>query len=497
MHRIKFKINTVATAIAAAIIIMLLTSGVCALSAPDASGQINSASGAYLRKSSSTDSARLALLGDDTLLTIHKEIFSKKSDTSAKYRWYYVTANGKKGYVRADLVDHIEYDSVSGKTVSAVNYRKGAGTKMKKAGSFAGGKSVVVCLAAVPVSSSKGSSSTWYKIRVGSGYYYICSSKIRLLKPIIKTAAGSSAGSTSDAGLSKLTDKQFEEYLTEQGFPETYKIKLRKLHEVHPAWVFKGYKTGIKWSDALAKQTKGGVSLISASRPKSYRDGSRQYEKGWYKANKKVVAYYMDPRNFLNEDRIYMFEDLLYDQAYQTKTVVSAILAATKLPEYGFSAKLFVKAGAKHNISPVFLASRARQETGSGSDAVKGTKILGKKVYNPFNIGAFGGSNPLKKGLLYAYSKGWTTQYKAVEGGAEELSKNYISKGQSTVYYQRFNVRNGKRKAGTHQYMTNIMAPYSESLSTKKSYASYGVTDQALVFEIPIYTSMPKATKLP
>lgn len=294
-----------------------------------------------------------------------------------------------------------------------------------------------------------------------------------------------------------MSDEKFERQLKAEGFPESYRKKLRKLHKAHPNWVFKAYKTNISWKTALSKQTKGGTSLVSAVYPKSYRSGTKQYERGWYKANSKVVAYYMDPRNFLYEKRICMFENLSYKSKYQTKSVVSAILSPTKLPGYGFTAGIFVNAGKANNVSPVFLASRARQETGNGSDAIKGKKILGKKVYNPFNIGAFGGSNPLYNGLLYAYGKGWTTPTKAVNGGAKELSKNYINKGQYTLYYQRFNVRNGERKAGTHQYMTNIMAPYSEAGSTRDAYSKYGILKKPLVFEIPVYTGMPASTKLP
>lgn len=293
-----------------------------------------------------------------------------------------------------------------------------------------------------------------------------------------------------------LTDKEFDAYLKKQGFPLKYRKKLCVLHKEHPNWGFVAYKTGIKWSDALAAQTKGGRSLVSRLYPAKYRDGSKQYESGWYKADKRVVAYYMDPRNFLNEDSIYMFEDLSYKPAYQTVSVIRAILKPTKLPKKGFKAKYFVNAGKKYNVSPVFLASRARQETGGGSDAINGTKVLGKKVYNPFNIGAFGG-NPLYNGLLYAYAKGWTTPEKAIKGGAKELAKGYINRGQNTGYYQRFNVRNGASKAGTHQYMTNIMAPFSEAASTRNSYMKYGITERSLVFEIPVYESMPSKTKLP
>ena len=110
--------------------------------------------------------------------------------------------------------------------------------------------------------------------------------------------------------------------MKDEGFPESYKKRLRTLHKAHPNWVFKAYKTDISWKTALSKQTRGGTSLVSGVYPSSYRDGKKQYEKGWYKASSKVVAYYMDPRNFLNETSIYMFEDLSYKPKYQTKAVV-------------------------------------------------------------------------------------------------------------------------------------------------------------------------------
>lgn len=498
------KLNICVTAFFFALMIAVFSLGCYAASVPDASGQINSREGAILRKSSSTSSARLCVLNDNTVITIHNEVFKSKTSTAKKNRWYYVTAAGRKGYVRADLVDNIKYGSVDGKTTAKLNYRKGAGTKMKKAGAYKKGAALTAVLNATPVSSTKGSSIKWYKVKKGSSYYYVCSNSVKLTETVSAAPAAPSSTPTSTQGSDSssgsqavMSDAQFEKSLEDQGFPESYKTKLRALHKTHPNWGFTAYKTGVAWSTALSKQTSGGTSLVSGSFPSSYRDGSKQYEKGWYKASSKVVAYYMDPRNFLNENSIYMFEDLTYKPAYQTTSVVDAILSPTKLPGCGFSASIFVKAGEKCNVSPVFLASRARQETGDGSDAVKGTKILGTKVYNPFNIGAFGGTNPLYNGLLYAYAKGWTTPAKAVEGGAQELAKNYINQGQFTGYYQRFNVRNGVKKFGTHQYMTNIMAPYSEALSTKTSYSKYGILNQPLVFEIPVYEGMPASTKLP
>lgn len=471
------KLNIFVVTFFFALILVAFSYAAFAESVPSASGQINSSDGAVLRKSASSDSAKKSVLKDNTVIIIHKEVFKSKTSTSKKNKWYYVTANGKEGYIRSDLVDNIRYGYVSGKAKVKVNYRNGAGTKMKKKGSFSKGAAVTVVLKATPVSSTKGSSGTWYKILSGGKYYYVCSSNVKL------TGA--------------MNDDQFLKYLSNEGFPDSYKSKLIALHNIHPNWGFVGYKTNIPWSTALSKQTSGGRSLVSGSFSSKYRDGKKQYEPGWYKANTKVVAYYMDPRNFLNENSMFMFEDLSYRPSYQTATVVNTILAPTKLPAYGFTANVFVNAGSSSNVSPVFLASRARQETGNGGDAVKGTKILGTKVYNAFNIGAFGGTNPLYNGLVYAYGKGWTSPAKATAGGAQELAKNYINQGQFTTYYQRFNVRNGASKAGTHQYMTNIMAPYSEALSTYNSYTKYGILNQPLVFEIPIYEGMPSSTTLP
>ena len=486
------KTNPIVILLLFVLMLLIATASTYAASVPSARGHVNSSSGVILRKSSSTSSKKIATLQDNTEVTIYKEVFKKKTSTSKKYKWYYVSANGKKGYIRADLINDITYGSITGTVKSKVNYRKGAGTKMNKVGSYKKGNTVTVCLVANPVSSTKGSSKKWYKVKSGSKYYYVCSKHIKLTGAATSSYASGTYVSTPGTNM---TDAQFEAYMTSQGFPEAYKMKLRTLHKAHPNWGFVGYKTGISWSAALASQTRKGVSLIHKSAPSSYRNGSSQPEPGWYNAKSTVVAYYMDPRNFLNETSIYMFEDLSYKPSYQTTAVVNKILSGCKLPQYGFTANLFVKAGANNNTSPVFLASRARQETGSGGAAVNGQSSLGK-VYNPFNIGAYG-SNPVSQGLAYAKKQGWTTPAKAVNGGASYLASGYINKNQNTIYLQRFNVANGLKNAGTHQYMTNIMAPYSEAHITKTSYAKLGIDKESLGFIIPVYNSMPARTKLP
>ena len=500
--------NTLALHIAIAMIIfaaifLILSADSFAAAAPAARGEIDADGGAYLRKSSSTTSEKLALLDDGTDLIIYRGIYKKKTSIARKNVWYYVKADGKKGYVRADCIDNIQYSMVAGKVTSKVNCRRGPGTKMKKTGTLKKGAKVTVYLDTRPVSSTRGSSKIWYKIYHNGRISYVCSKHIKITGTIIPASTVtpddsqvSGIVSAVTGAFNKLSDAHFERFLTKQGFPEDYKDDLRELHDRHPSWVFTSYRTGINWSDALKKQTVKGVSLVYKSYPKTYRNGSKQIEPGWYNASSKVVAYYMDPRNFLNEDRIYMFEDLSYKKEYQTAAVVNKIIGKTKLPTYGFKANIFISAGAKNNISPVFLAARVVQETGGNSVSVNGSKSGGKVVYNPFNIGAYG-SDPAKRGLAYAKKMGWTTPAAAVNGGAEYLARGYINKKQNTVYFQRFNVANGLANAGTHQYMTNIMAPYSESHITKTSYTQLGITHGALCFQIPVYTGMPKQTRLP
>ena len=104
------------------------------------------------------------------------------------------------------------------------------------------------------------------------------------------------------------------------GFPESYKPYLRTLHKQYPKWKFVPYNTGIKFSTAVKKEYEDNRSLIEKSfskylkstAPADYsvsggyyipKDGS-----SWVTASKNAIAYFMDPRNFLNEKHIYMFE---------------------------------------------------------------------------------------------------------------------------------------------------------------------------------------------
>ncbi len=532
-----------------------------------AAGKITAGDYAALRKSSTVDSKELARLDKGTSVIINKEVFRSRTSTKRTDRWYYVSVNGSKGYIRSDLVKITSYDCDKGVVTQNTAYRKGAGTAMSKAGTLKKGTDVSICLLAKPVKSTAGSSPKWYRIKLGSEYYYVSAGEIETGRradlednsiseaPKKDSSADKSAESKKAAGNKKddnpfvsMTDKEFDSYLKEQGFPKAYRSKLKALHKKHPNWRFRAFNTGIKWKEAVSKiagsaQIESGASMNSGSYTSSlwpddgdseaiiYETASGEIEQGtakdveeyyrefssaysnsadaenawmsgsgliiigsaqaesWVKASSNTAAFFMDPRNFLTENRIYMFEDLSYDPDYQTKSAVGKILEPTKLPGYGFTAKVFVNAGKKYDVSPVHLASRARQETGGGSIAINGSK----GVYNPFNIGAY---SSVTQGITYARNKGWTTPQKSVNGGAKFISSGYINNGQNTIYFQRFDVTHGISKVGTHVYMTNIRAPFFEATSTKTAYKAYGITKEALTFIIPVYKDMPASTSL-
>lgn len=221
-------------------------------------------------------------------------------------------------------------------------------------------------------------------------------------------------GDVDSSGQEEVKDTEFEALLDSEGFPESYKKKLRLLHEAYPNWTFNALKTGLDFNSAVTAEQK--VSSISGNTAYYYINDSGSYvatEPGWYLATEEVVAYYLDPRNFLNVYRILQFESLAYSDNY-TEEVVQTVINSThmegtsSLDNQKF-ASIFVEAGEEANVSPVYLASLARQETGvNGSITTTGDEFSYKGVsyyglYNYYNIGAYSSEeSPAKAGLVWA-----------------------------------------------------------------------------------------------
>ncbi len=309
-------------------------------------------------------------------------------------------------------------------------------------------------------------------------------------------------------------------------FPESYKPYLRQLHQAHPSWEFEPFFTQLDFNISVDSEL-GAKSLVSSSSAseffKSKDIGDYNYttnkyiekDGGFVEANRLAVAYFMDPRNFLNEDGIFMFETLSYSDSFTVQSVENVLkgsfMANTKISYYNKDGVLkktskkysqaILEAGKKHNVNPCFLASKILNEVGTkGSKSVTGTHSTYPGIYNFYNIGATDGSGAIARGLKWAsegttYGRPWTTPVKSINGGAEFLAASYIACGQFTGYLQRFNVNpNGKYRPYDHQYMTNLTGALSQGYSTYVSYVKSGLIDNKYVFSIPVYENMPSWT---
>ena len=284
-------------------------------------------------------------------------------------------------------------------------------------------------------------------------------------------------------------------------FPKEYRDALYELKKKHPNWVFVRQNVGLKWNDVLYQESRNERSLIHKSADSSYKAAPATGTAGWYIATEGIIAYYMDPRNFLTEERVFMFEQLTYNESSHSVDAVQKILNSTFMSGgYDGSnksyAQTFVEIGSALNMSPIALASRVRQEQGTkGTSPLISGKYSGfEGYYNYFNIRANGSTKELiyKNGLSYAKEKGWNTREKSLSGGASIIASNYVLRGQDTIYLQKFDVDASDNTLYTHQYMQNIVAPYNESYTTYKAYNNAGLMDNTFVFKIPVYDNMPK-----
>lgn len=208
---------------------------------------------------------------------------------------------------------------------SSLNVRSGPGTGNASIARLANGTAVTV------VGEDTASDGVlWYKIRfTGSGGAqktgYVSSHYVKLASQNIAS------------------DRDFEAYMAQQGFPESYKQGLRELHSKYPKWKFTALQTGLDWNTAVKEESKITRNLVarsSISSWKSTEDGAYDWATGtwpgfdgssWVAASRDIISYYMDPRNFLNETYIYQFMNQSYDPAIHTREGLVTMVEGTFL----------------------------------------------------------------------------------------------------------------------------------------------------------------------
>jgi len=291
------------------------------------------------------------------------------------------------------------------------------------------------------------------------------------------------------------------DYSDVERFPYSYRILLKELKEKHPNWTFVVMNVNRDW-DACVTEQLGDYSWIYYNQPAEFL--GEKINSTWNYATKAGISYYMDPRNFLTENNIFMFEQNTYNKSYHTVSALQKFLNNTFMSgivpdknETRTYAQVIYNSGQTRGLSPFNLAARIIQEQGvNGNSHMISGKYPGYEgYYNFYNISASGSTNAevYKNGLTYAKNKGWDTRVKALEGGANFIGNGYILQGQDTLYLQKFDVLHEK---GLHQYMQNIMAPYTEGRSMRSMYVNAGSINSDFVFKIPVFLNMPSANPL-
>ncbi|HDE7893553.1 TPA: glucosaminidase domain-containing protein [Staphylococcus aureus] len=128
--------------------------------------------------------------------------------------------------------------------------------------------------------------------------------------------------------------------------------------------------------------------------------------------------------------------------------------------------KAFAEACKKNNINEIYLIAHAFLESGYGTSNFASGRY---GAYNYFGIGAYD-NNP-NYAMTFAKNKGWTTPAKAIMGGASFVRKDYINKGQNTLYRIRWNPKN----PATHQYATAIEWCQHQASTIAKLYKQIGL----------------------
>ena len=340
-----------------------------------------------------------------------------------------------------------------------------------------------------------------------NGYFYIKSKSTGLYLDIV--GAGTTDGTkvhlyeknSSKAQMFKFVEnknnatKDFSE-IDESKYPG-YKEYLEKLQAQHPNWIIKIKYTGLDWYTVLDNE-----DMLVNGQPKSltqlkneWKVGDTEYGTGWYRASRGAIAYMMDPRNSLDDGYVFQFQELASSAGKYSD--ISKMISGTFLTKYSeYSEENIINAildaSKTYNISPFHITSRILQESGIDGGTLNGYIYNRREIYNLFNIGATGASDEeiIRNGAEYAYKQHWFTPQMCINGSVSFLKKGYFINGQSTLYFQKYNVVNMKQLYN-NQYMQNIRAANDEGKRISDEYKASGLINSQFEFTIPVYENMP------
>src|SRR5690625_2031659 len=222
----------------------------------------------------------------------------------------------------------------------------------------------------------------------------------------------------------------------------------------------------------------------------------------WVHAVREDVRYYLNPNNFINDNRQkFQFLDLSKPSGASRSVLNNYLKDRDVLANQG---QAFIDAARKHGVNDIYLISHSVLETGHGTSTLaKGVEVGVNKdgkpvlvtksnrkslkniktVYNMYGIGAVD-SNPLGGGAIRAYNEGWDTVEKAIIGGAKFIGNSYIKNGQNTLYKMRWNPKMNEGMAWK-QYATDIGWASKQVHTMYNLYQEIGHNNPIL--DIPVY----------
>lgn len=387
------------------------------------------------------------------------------------------------------------------------------------------------------------------KLKFGKKGVRLCSVLIIIvmLAALTVTVSGSTRYFSGEA-------ERYYNALLDAGFPQDYAADLTELHLLHPTWNFVPLliteaESSYTWEYILQAESEDPSNnlIFSSDTYRAYHHPRNKelYDSSYYQVSESGLAYFMDPRNFLNETDIFQFFDLASVEGV-TREAVQAVLDGTfmeqTLLDNGMTyAEYFLQVGEELHVNPIYLAVKARQEQGvNGTSPIisgtcgtllnsfyqnqtqqteSGAQVLTPAggftteqllalngYYNFYNIKASG------NGLFTIYynamtrakegtpdmtttwgDPSWNTQWKSIYGGAYIIKNNYVDAYQNTIYLQKFNVDSRvPTKNFWKQYMQNVSGALTEARTLYTSFASMGALDSDCTFLIPVYGGMPK-----
>lgn len=237
-----------------------------------------------------------------------------------------------------------------------------------------------------------------------------------------------------------------------ENFPESYRSYLYALQEKHPNWKFTAMYTGLDWSAATTEEShlstrsnRLSVSLTPSSWDKAWHyflanGKTNMVEQGWVTASANSLKYTMDPRNFLNEETVFQFEELTYNKDIHTLQGVEQILYGTEMSKtvtengvtkYVIKEIEYYKPTTANNVMKTTSALNLRKSPSVSGEFIK-TIASGTTVTTVEYTAAVEGKRTWAKIKLDDGTEGYACRID------EDGSYNLIDAGTTTVEYVKY-----------------------------------------------------------